>query len=290
MANSKVSIVTPAFRAERTLKRTVSSVLAQTYADWELMIVADDGVDYERCLSDQGVRDRRIRFVSTDRVGTGPSNARNTGLQAASGAVIALLDADDTFAPEKLALMVPLARKFGLVSSAIHFLEDPTGRPLVNHNRRFDHELLDYEQALFAHLHTYTLLVYDRERIPNRYDPNISRMEDLVFLSGCFDFVDRIYHVPVELHHYYHRRDSLCNEANAASRFISACHEILARLDRGELGVRKLGTRRLLEAFIARQLRLEHRFEAALAAKLCTDFQEFLGRSGEAFSPLAVAA
>ena len=62
-----VSIITPAYRAARTLARPVRSVLAQTHADWELIIVADDGEDYEHRLAAEGLRDRRLRFVTTGR-------------------------------------------------------------------------------------------------------------------------------------------------------------------------------------------------------------------------------
>jgi len=278
----RVSVITPAFGAQGTLLRTVSSVVAQSYAEWEMVIVSDDGEDYERDLADANVRDRRLRFVSTGQVGTGPANARNVGLSAASGDIIALLDADDTFVPEKLELMVPLARSEALVSSDILFVDDPSGKVLTNHNRRFGDRRLGLEQALFANLHTYVVLVFDRRAVPARFDPRISLMADLVFLSSCFESVDHVYHMPLALHHYHHRGDSLCNQAGASKRFISECHTILDHLEDGTLGMTKQSVRAILQAFIERQLHLEHRFEAALAARQCQDYQEFLSRSPDA--------
>ena len=72
----KVSVITPAYRSQATLPRTVGSVLAQTHREWEMIIVADDGADYERCLAGAGIRDARLRFATTGAVGTGPSNAQ----------------------------------------------------------------------------------------------------------------------------------------------------------------------------------------------------------------------
>ncbi len=60
-----VSIMIPAYRAEGFLRRAIESVLAQTFARWELIVVADDGVDYGAVLRSQGVDDARIRFDST---------------------------------------------------------------------------------------------------------------------------------------------------------------------------------------------------------------------------------
>jgi len=105
-----VSVLMPAYRAEDTIARAVASVLNQDWPRLELIVVSDDGVDYERLLGEaHGVVDRRLRPVSTGGVGTGDWNARNVGLAAAQGALIALIDADDMYAPGRLAALAPLA-------------------------------------------------------------------------------------------------------------------------------------------------------------------------------------
>ena len=281
----KVSVVTPAYKAEGTLARTVASVLAQTHTAWEMVIVADDGADYERCLADQGIRDPRLKFVSTGAVGTGPANARNIGIFSADGDVLAALDSDDTFDTHKLEWIAPLAVEHGLASSEILFLRDPTGEELPNHNRRYDTPLLDFESALFAHTHTYSCLVWDH-KLDVRYSPEIRRMEDTVFMASCFAKVDRLFHVPVPLHHYYHREGSLCNEANAATHFIAACQLILDRIANGRLDLGNARVNYTLAAFIDRQLWLETSFETGLATGLYATYQEFLARSPEAASDL----
>lgn len=100
-----VSVIIPTFNRAGRLPNTIESVLAQTYADWELIIVDDESSDgtagvisaYER-------RDGRIRGVFQKN--TGPAGARNTGVRAARGAFIAFLDDDDEWLPEKLARQV----------------------------------------------------------------------------------------------------------------------------------------------------------------------------------------
>lgn len=89
-----ISIITPVYNAEKTLRRCVDSILRQSYADWELLLVNDGSTDgsaeicrhYERS-------DSRIRMF--DKVNGGASSARNMGLDNARGEWIAFCDADD---------------------------------------------------------------------------------------------------------------------------------------------------------------------------------------------------
>ena len=60
-----VAVVTPAYRAERWIGACVRSVLAQSYPHWQHWIIADDGADYEALLAAEGLRDPRLRFLSS---------------------------------------------------------------------------------------------------------------------------------------------------------------------------------------------------------------------------------
>jgi len=105
-----ISIIIPAFNAEDTLAETLDSVLAQTFADWEAIIVDDGSHDGTAALAATfAARDPRIRVVS--QANGGVSAARNRGLAEAKGAYGLFLDADDTILPAHL------ERLSGLVSS-----------------------------------------------------------------------------------------------------------------------------------------------------------------------------
>ena len=74
-----VAIITPAWKAQATILTTVQSALAQTHAAWELWLIADDGFDYEPFLAEAGIRDSRIRFLSSGGTGRGwPSSSMAT--------------------------------------------------------------------------------------------------------------------------------------------------------------------------------------------------------------------
>ena len=97
-----VSIVVPVFNAGAYIEETIAMVCAQTYEQWELLLVDD-------CSSDDGKekikefcrKDSRVHLIEKKK-NEGAALARNTGVDRASGRYLAFLDADDVWLPEKL--------------------------------------------------------------------------------------------------------------------------------------------------------------------------------------------
>lgn len=107
MTRPLVSVIVPAFNAERTLSRAFNSVLQQHYPHWELTIVNDGSSDGTGNVSESIAKvDPRVRVVHQKNLGL--SAARNRGLQESSGELIQFLDADDELLPEKLAVQVEI--------------------------------------------------------------------------------------------------------------------------------------------------------------------------------------
>ncbi|MCR5501560.1 MAG: glycosyltransferase family 2 protein [Lachnospiraceae bacterium] len=96
-----VSIIIPVYNAERYLPDTIRSVKAQTYENWELLLVDDVSRDKSREVIGTFLEDERIRLIALSGNG-GAAAARNRGIREASGSFIAFLDADDLWMPEKL--------------------------------------------------------------------------------------------------------------------------------------------------------------------------------------------
>ncbi len=106
MSKPRVSIVTPAWNSERWLRETYASVGAQTMTDWEWLVVDDGSTDDTGAvLSDLAARDARVKPLG-DGTNHGAAAARNTGLAAATGDLIAFLDSDDRWEPTKLGKQV----------------------------------------------------------------------------------------------------------------------------------------------------------------------------------------
>jgi teichuronic acid biosynthesis glycosyltransferase TuaG len=97
-----VSIITPAYNASAFIRATVESVLAQTYRSWELLVADDCSLDRTaETVREYSARDDRVRLISMMK-NQGPAAARQTALEQARGRLIAFLDADDLWVPEKL--------------------------------------------------------------------------------------------------------------------------------------------------------------------------------------------
>jgi glycosyltransferase involved in cell wall biosynthesis len=95
-----ISVVIPMFNVGKYIEESIKSVLSQTYHNFELILVDDGCTDNTLDLVDK-FDDPRIRLIKQHNRGL--SGARNTGIDASRGFYVALLDADDFWAPEKLA-------------------------------------------------------------------------------------------------------------------------------------------------------------------------------------------
>lgn len=99
------SVVIPLHNKEPFIAETLSSALAQTFTDFEIIVVNDGSTDKGGDIV-QSFKDARIHYIATENQGV--SAARNTGIQAAKGQLIAFLDADDLWKPNHLEALYDL--------------------------------------------------------------------------------------------------------------------------------------------------------------------------------------
>ena len=110
-----VSIIMPSWNTERFIAETIQSVIDQTYTNWELIIVDDCSMDN----TDEVVasfKDERIKYFHNER-NSGAALTRNRAMREAKGELIAFLDSDDLWTPEKLEHQIDFMKKMD-----IHFL------------------------------------------------------------------------------------------------------------------------------------------------------------------------
>ncbi len=135
-AAPRVAVIVPAYGVAHLLGEALASVQAQTFSDWECIVIDDGAPDDVAGAAAPFLTDPRIRFLKTDNGGV--SVARNRAIASCTAPLLTLLDGDDLLRPEYLATIVPVmeadpeitiatcnARIFGAVSSERLCFDDP---------------------------------------------------------------------------------------------------------------------------------------------------------------------
>ena len=101
MKNDLVSIITPSYNTGRFIAETIESVLAQTYKNWEMLIVDDNSTDNTDEVVKKYLKNERIKYIKNSK-NCGAAISRNKALKLAKGKWIAFLDSDDLWESDKL--------------------------------------------------------------------------------------------------------------------------------------------------------------------------------------------
>lgn len=107
----QISIVVPVYNSAKYLSRTISSIQAQTYEDWEVLFIDDGSTDDSVEIIKQYIMDdNRIKLICQENAG--PARARNVGMKNAQGRYLSFVDSDDTIEPNMLQCMYDTATKY----------------------------------------------------------------------------------------------------------------------------------------------------------------------------------
>jgi glycosyltransferase involved in cell wall biosynthesis len=191
--NPKISIIIPAFNAERYLTRCLESAINQTFADWELIIADDGSTDKTGDIADKfAALDKRVRVIHLENCGV--SSSRNTCLDRACGDYIFYLDADDYLEPDCLSVMIDQAYKYDAdivqcSSYIINYkgtkLSCVTSKNAVYNgqdeimNAYFTGPIGEIKISVWAKL-------FKRKRFDDiRFDPEIKIYEDALYVYEC---------------------------------------------------------------------------------------------------------
>jgi glycosyltransferase involved in cell wall biosynthesis len=268
----KVSIIIPAYRAENTITLAIKSLVHQTYTNWEAAIASDDGVDYLLTLSNKGIRDLRLKQTFTGNCGSGEAVARNAAIEISTGEIIANLDADDGYEPNRLAELVPLAMEYG---AAI----DNTGvynTKLVLYKRPFSDRagvtLATPDDILKPRVPFFP--VFRREFLGTGWT-KVPFAADVLFNLELLSRAEKVAVHPQPLYQYYKRENSITQSATAFDTAERAYKQILALLEAGELDL-TLAIRTAAKEEFSQNLRLNRVFRQYMQSGRCQNLEEFL--------------
>ena len=146
--NELVSIIMPSYNTAKFISQTIESVLAQTYTNWELIIVDDCSTDNTDEVVKSFLSDNRIKYIKNEK-NSGAAVSRNRALREAKGKWIAFLDSDDLWLPEKLEKQISFMRKNDYYFSYTNYIEInensvPNGRRITGPKRVTRHDMYNY--------------------------------------------------------------------------------------------------------------------------------------------------
>lgn len=183
-----VSVITPTYNRPEILREAIGSLLAQSFADWEMLVV-DDGSEPSVQPIVDCYADPRLRYVRLEHAGR--SVARNRGLELARGDLIGFLDDDDLYHPDKLAHEIAILRAhpgIDIVGSGYRTVDNMGKVIKVYENWILKPDINAANCLLGVPLATCSVLIARKaiDRMARWFDPALDLWEDADFFRRLF--------------------------------------------------------------------------------------------------------
>ena len=206
MQSDLISIITPMYNGVRFVAQTIESVLAQTYTNWELIIVDDCSPDGGAGIAEvkkYADKDKRIQLIASP-VNRGSSGARNIALKAAQGRFITFLDSDDILEPNYMESQLRYMKEKGaaIVTASCRHI-DETGKVVLR--SAIVPDRVNYWDILKSNPISCLTTLYDRTLVGDHYfkeDLGSIRDDYAFWLEILREKVDYVYGNPEILASY----------------------------------------------------------------------------------------
>lgn len=202
----KISIIIPCFNGEKTIRRCLDSVKAQTYPNFEVLFIDDGSTDQTRSIAQAYAReDSRIRVITCEQ-NRGVSSARNLGVRLAQGDYIQFMDADDEMLPEMLETLLDAIKKENADIAVSNFTGNPVFLAFFAdrvYDLTVESDLLEYYQETFCVLLPWNKL-YRREIVRVPFDEEVHFAEDELFNLAVLKHARKVVCVnkPLYIYHF----------------------------------------------------------------------------------------
>lgn len=224
-----ISIIVPVYNAEKYLTDTISSILQQTYKDFELILVDDGSKDNSPQMCDL-IAEKDERVVVIHKENQGVSAARNTGIDQARGEYICFIDSDDYVEKDMLECLVNNAEEYKADISCCGLVQVALDGEVKNHYCHGEKEKIENMELLMQAFFTvpmYKEILYGpynkivRTEIVKavRFNEKYTVAEDLLFNFECLEKATAFYLENRELYHYIKRENSISTSKFAEKEF-----------------------------------------------------------------------
>lgn len=229
----KVSVIVPVYNTENYLPRCIDSILAQTFIEFELILVNDGSEDNSGKICDNyALKDSRIIVIHKENEGV--SIARNTGIKRSTGKYITFIDSDDNVSTNYLLNLIEIHEKLNAELTISGFVKRNQGidkHHYIDYNGIVDIETIgsilnnNIISVPFAKIFNSDIIKTNRIIFPN----GISRGEDTIFVLEYLLHIDKIALLPEYNYFYITTENSLMTKLNSVSSELS-CYNMLNRL------------------------------------------------------------
>lgn len=208
MSEKLVSIIMPTYNCANFIARTLDSVQAQTYKNWELIIVDDRSEDNTKEIVDEYIKnDSRISYHLLD-ANSGAAVARTTAMNLAKGSYMAFLDSDDIWMPEKLERQIKWMTDNGYAFSCTAYEQIDEKDNSLNRVIKTVKKT-DYNRLLLDCPVGNSTVVYDVEKMGKFEVPNIRKRNDDALWLQMLKKEPYIWGMPDVLMRYRVRKNSI---------------------------------------------------------------------------------
>jgi len=173
-----VSIIMPAYNCGNFIGITIDSVIAQTYQNWEIIVIDDSSTDNtEEVISFYMAKDSRIKYYKLNQ-NSGAAVARNKAIDLAEGKYIAFLDSDDVWFPEKLAKQISFMKEYGFNFTCTSYTK--IGEDGVYLNRTIKAQNKSDYNGVLRTCPGNSTVIYNADKLGKFKIPNIKKRNDYV--------------------------------------------------------------------------------------------------------------
>ena len=178
-----VSVIMPCHNGKKYLRQAVDSVLAQSFADWELLIIDDASTDGSVAVAEEYcAKESRVRLLHTEHSTGKPATPRNVGIEAAAGRFIAFLDCDDKWAPAKLEHQLPLFQQENCAAVFSFYKKMDTGGN-IRSGVVTAPAAVDFDQLLDGNCIGNLTGIYDTAKVGKVFQKEINHEDYLMWLQ-----------------------------------------------------------------------------------------------------------